>query len=198
VPDPRSAFASLAEGALKLSANLVCVERTFADLVFVSAWLDTETKVIDAVAKHLGMEIPLSCHKACASENVTVFRIAPRKLMIVSEDTLLFTALSESVSPEDGSITELSNSRARLRLSGRDASALLARGVAVDLSDTAFPAAHFAQTSIHHIPVLIHRIGGANLEIDVYVLRSFALWHWTVETAAISARAPSAADILAF
>jgi len=145
-------------------------------------------------------EISHSFHEASTSGNVTMFRIAPRKFMIVSEDTLLFNELSGLVSSEDGSVTELSHSRARLRLSGSDACAFLARGVAVDLSDKAFPSAHFAQTSIHHIPILMHRIGDTNTEIDVYVLRSFALsfWHWIVETSASSAKAPNAADILAY
>jgi len=200
VPDPRSAFASVADGALDLSANLVCEDRPFTDLVFVSAWPDTETKVFDAVANTLGVEVPNTFHEASVSGAVTMFRIAPRKIMIVSEDKPLLATLSDAISPEDGCVTELSQSRARLRLSGSDACALLARGAAVDLCDKAFPAAHFAQTSIHHIPILIHRTGDADLEVDVYVLRSFALsfWHWITETADIAAKAPNAADRLAY
>ncbi len=198
--DPRSALASVVSGAVKLSADLSCFESGFIDLVFVSAWPDTETRVFGAVTEFLKMEVPRTFRGACHSGHISIFRIAPRKIMIVSENKPLFPRLSELISGEDGSVTELAHSRIRVRLSGNDARALLARGAAVDFYRDVFTPASFAQTTIHQIPVLVHRTDGVNEEIDVYVLRSFALsfWHWLVETANHASKAPDAADILLY
>ncbi len=78
--------------------------------------------------------------------------------------------------------------------------ALLARGAPVDFAKDVFTPASFAQTTIHQIPVLVHRTENVNEEIDVYVLRSYALsfWHWLVETASVVSKAPDAADILVY
>lgn len=200
MPDPRSALASVVSGAVKLSAELSAIESGFADLVSVSAWPDTEVKVFAAVAELLEVELPSKCRDARHSGELTIFRIAPRKIMIVSENMPLFPGLSALISGEDGSVTELAHSRTRVRLGGHDARALLARGAAVDLAEDVFTPASFAQTTIHQIPVLLHRTEGVNDEFDLYVLRSYALsfWHWLVETARIAGKAPDTADILAY
>ncbi len=198
--DPRSALASVVSGAVKLSADLSCFESGFTDLVYVSAWPDTETRVFGAVAEFLKMEVPRTLSRASHTGHTSIFRIAPRKIMIVSENKPLFPELSELISGEDGSVTELAHSRIRVRLSGSDARALLARGAAVDLAWDVFTSASFAQTAIHQIPVLIHRTEGVTEEIDVYVLRSYAIsfWHWLVETDNVASKAPDATDILMY
>ena len=199
MPDPRSALASVVSGVVNLSANLSCFENGFADLVFVSAWRDTETKVFGAVAEFLNMKVPRTFRAADHSEHTTIFHIAPRKIMIVSKNKPLFPGLSELISGEDGNVTELAHSRMRVRISGRDARALLARGAAVDFAEDMFTPG-FAQTIIHRIPVLVHRTGDVNDEFDVYVPRSYALsfWHWLTNTVNAAYKAPDAAGVLAY
>jgi heterotetrameric sarcosine oxidase gamma subunit len=53
----------------------------------------------------------------------------------------------------------------------------------IDLDQAAFPVGHVAQTAIHHIDVLIHRIEEAAFE--VWVLRSFSesLVEWLLDAA---------------
>ncbi len=108
--------------------------------------------------------------------------------------------LSADLSCFESGLTELAHSRIRVRLSGSDACALPAWGAAVDFSWDVFTPASFAQTAIHQIPVLIHRTEGVTEEIDVYVLRSYAIsfWHWLVETANVASKAPDATDILMY
>ncbi|MBB2960410.1 sarcosine oxidase subunit gamma [Methylobacterium sp. R2-1] len=82
-------------------------------------------------------------------------------------------------------VTDQSDSRALVRISGPQARALLAKGVAVDLHPRAFGPGRAAVTSIAHIGVqLWQRDAGPTYEIAV--ARSFAgsFWQWLEHAAA--------------
>lgn len=82
-------------------------------------------------------------------------------------------------------VTDQSDSRALVRISGPQARAMLAKGVAVDLHPRAFGPGQVAVTSIAHIGVqLWQRDAGPTYEIAV--ARSFAgsFWHWLEHAAA--------------
>ncbi|CAO4150167.1 hypothetical protein LPLAFNJD_LOCUS3128 [Methylorubrum aminovorans] len=82
-------------------------------------------------------------------------------------------------------VTDQSDSRALVRISGPQARAMLAKGVAVDLHPRAFGPGQAAVTSIAHIGVqLWKRDAGPTYEIAV--ARSFAgsFWHWLEHAAA--------------
>ncbi len=57
-------------------------------------------------------------------------------------------------------------------MEGEAAAELLARCAPLDFDLSAFPADGIAQTAIHHVDVLIHRLTETSFEISV--LRSFA------------------------
>ena len=198
MPDPRSALASVATGATQIAAALTCAEIHLGDLVMVSAWPDTEAKVFSAASKVLKIDIPQDCRTASGSDQLTVFRLAPRRLMVVSEASDLFKHLHQSIATTDGAVSQQDHSRVRIRLSGPGAAALLSRGAPVDLNESVFPEGAFAQTGIHHMWVLIHRIAGEPEAFDLYVLRSFALsfWQWLLESAHIATQTPRGAEAL--
>jgi sarcosine oxidase subunit gamma len=85
--------------------------------------------------------------------------------------------------PHEAVVTDLGHSRTVIRITGTSATALLARGIAIDLDDGAFPVDRFAQTAIREVGVLLHRAAGESF--DLYVPRSFAawLWDWLTEAA---------------
>lgn len=187
MPDPCSALASAASGAIDLAADLTCKEMPMSDLLIVSAWQDTEDKVFATISRTLDIDIPEDCRNATAAGEKTVFRIAPRKLMIVSDKDEIRESLQEMLNEDEAALSQQDHSRVRLRLSGSGAAALLARGAPVDLDEGVFPAGAFAQTAIHHMWVLIHRARPGE-EFDLFVLRSFALslWEWLIESAHIA------------
>ncbi len=201
VPEPRSALASVTSGPVQLAAGLSCRELTFADLVIVSAWPEIEKKVFGAVAKALGASLPEDCRTAAAMPDGTVFRTAPRRLMVVSDGKPLAATLSGAIDGADGAISVQGHSRVRIRLEGNGARALLARGMAVDLDTQIFRVGDFAQTNIHHMWVLVHRVAGRGEgdAFDIYVLRSFALsfWHWLTNTARIATQTVDCENALA-
>ncbi|MEX3010587.1 sarcosine oxidase subunit gamma [Hoeflea sp. TYP-13] len=199
MPDPRSAPALVTTGAVELAAGLRCEENSISGLVLVSAWPDTADKVFGTVGKALKIGIPDDCRTTAGSDHATAFRIAPRRLMIVSQTPDLFSSLKGAVPCEDGSVSQQDHSRIRIRLTGPGAAALLSRGAPVDFDRSVFPAGTFAQTGIHHMWVLIHKIAEEPEAYDLYVLRSFALsfWQWLQESAHIATQTPMGREALA-
>lgn len=199
MPDPRSALASITSSAIALAAGLSCEEKPMADLVMLSAWPGTVEKVFGTAGKKLEIDFPEDCRTASGSDQVKVFRVAPRRLMIVSETPDLLSPLRGVIAGEDGAISQQGHSRVRFRLIGAGAAALLSRGAPVDLDERVFPSGAFAQTSIHHMWVLIHKVAAEPEAFDLYVLRSFALsfWQWLLESVHIATQTPEGANSLA-
>ena len=83
------------------------------------------------------------------------------------------------------SVTDQSDSRALVRISGAQARAMLAKGVAIDLHPRAFGPGRAAVTSIAHIGVQLWQ-RDAGPTYDITVARSFAgsFWRWLEHAAA--------------
>ena len=112
-----------------------------------------------------------------------IFKIAPMRLLIHLAACGLAEKLTAAIAKEDAAAVALGNSYMGLRIAGRNARDLLARGLPIDLHPRAFPPGSFARSAMHHINVLIYRPAGrggdssANSEGDVfeiYIPRSFA------------------------
>lgn len=74
-------------------------------------------------------------------------------------------------------LTDQTHGRVRLRISGPQVRAVLAKGTMIDLADGAFAIGQSAMTQIGHIGAMITRTDDNGF--DIMVLRSFAasLWH---------------------
>jgi sarcosine oxidase subunit gamma len=81
-----------------------------------------------------------------------------------------------AIDPAIGALLDLSCEQTPIRIEGPDAGALLARVVAVDLRETAFPTGAFAATGGHHMMLKLHRTGPCAYEI--FVMRSYARTLW--------------------
>jgi heterotetrameric sarcosine oxidase gamma subunit len=101
-----------------------------------------------------------------------------RTVMLVGPAQYLLSGGLVSVPDAEGAVVDLTHARTRLYVEGAMAPEVLCRGAPLDFHDSAFPVGAFAQTGIHHTPVLIHRVAEQRYEIDA--LRTFALtvWHW--------------------
>ena len=103
-----------------------------------------------------------------------VFRINPTQIW----------SLNEPVAAPNCFVTPLSSSRTRIEISGGPARDVLAKCAALDFYKNEFIAGSFAQTGIHHVPVLIHCVAGEIFHL--YVMRTFALSIWDYITDAAS------------
>ena len=102
-----------------------------------------------------------------------------------------------SLTLADGRATliDQSHGRVRIRLQGEAVTAVLAKGVPIDLHDKTFPVGHSAITLCGHISVHLTRL--APYAFELMVLRSYALslWESLIEMGlefGIEARGPKA------
>ena len=92
--------------------------------------------------------------------------------------------IGETLNADGCFITALSSSRTRIALEGASARIILAKLAAIDFHPKQFKPGMFAQTGIHHTPVLIHCTG--QNAFHIYAMRTFALSVWeTVTDAAL-------------
>jgi methylglutamate dehydrogenase subunit D len=107
-----------------------------------------------------------------------VMRVGPHHFWIVGpeNDQLDF--------PTHCLVTSLTSSRCRMALEGAPARNVLAHCAPLDFHEKVFRPGMFAQTGIHHTPVLIHCV--TDDIFHVYALRTFArsVWDWVTDAAA--------------
>lgn len=136
-----------------------------------------------AAAEALGTALPESPTRAAQSGAHVLFRIARDQVLIRTTDSTLARRLRAAVAPEVASVLSLDAARTGIVVAGPAARELLARLVAVDLDPDVFAVGHFAQTPIHHVGGLLHRLAADHYEF--LALRTYAQDTWeAVEDAA--------------
>ena len=163
-------------------------ERLERNLVQVAGWRRSFASVCDELAATLNFRIPADIGRAYSSDDRSVFRVRPERLWITGpgNDEAL-QKLDVASLGGNAVISEIGHGRTVLRIAGPKSSLLLNRGLPVDLDPVAFPANAFAQSAIHHMHVLVHRVDSAGEPVfDVYVSRELAVsfWEWLTEAAA--------------
>jgi heterotetrameric sarcosine oxidase gamma subunit len=90
-------------------------------------------------------------------------------------------------------VTNVSDARTIIRISGDQTRELLMKGCNLDLLTNDLAPGYVRRTQIAEIPVAIHFVSDAPLSFDIYVFRSYAtyIWQWL----AIAGRAPAALQL---
>jgi sarcosine oxidase subunit gamma len=138
-----------------------------------------DSRFLSEASAALGVTLPLEPNTASGGEARRALWLGPDEWLIASLRDRLGAARAIH-----GTITDLSHGRAVLRLCGREARAVLAKGCALDLDLRAFPPNACAQTAIAKINVVIDN--AAPGAFDLYCSRSYAgsFWDWITEAAA--------------
>ena len=190
--DPRSALAAVYKvgqfGMHTDPAAITVFERKNCDLLQISGWPESFTSVTRQLEAILKCEIPTDGVKAVSHGELAVFRIGPERLWLMGPGiTLLGATIEETLTVDEAVVTDLGHSRTILRIFGLGARTMFSRGLPIDLDESAFAPNAFAQSLIHHIPVLVHRVGFQDeVVFDVYVQRDYAVsfWGWLTAAAA--------------
>jgi heterotetrameric sarcosine oxidase gamma subunit len=111
------------------------------------------------VLRTLGIGFPENYRTPWRSKSAAVWRIAPDRVLIRSDEPLAIASTGELA------VLDLSQAKFRLRLEGPGSAGLLARLAALDFSEASFPTGSFAQTGMHHIGVLVDRLDEDKFEI---------------------------------
>jgi sarcosine oxidase subunit gamma len=190
--EPRSPLAAVyAVGRLGIDTGPTSVtvfERANCGLLQISGWPDSFAAVVRQLATILKCEVPANCTEAVSQGELTVFRVGPERLWLAGAgDDTLRARIEETLPPQEVAVTDLGHSRTVLRILGPGIRVLLSRGLPIDLDERTFARDAFAQSIIHHVPVLVHRVDAQDeAAFDIYIPRDLAasFWGWLVAAAA--------------
>ncbi|HMR31242.1 MAG TPA: sarcosine oxidase subunit gamma family protein [Geminicoccaceae bacterium] len=148
------------------------VERPVGSVVQIEAWPDTLAAASAVLDRQVGMAPPPG-HGAGP-----LLGLAPGRWLLVAEERGWAARLAGAFGQGQACVTDLSAARVALRLAGPGTLDLLRRHIGIDLHEQAFATGSCAQTQIHHMTVLLHRLGGEQFEIHVgrSFARSLRLW----------------------
>lgn len=158
-------------------------EQPLGGLVQVSGWSDSFEVAVMPALDRLGFSGAGDFRNMQTANEAQVMRVAPNRLLLRHANPL---ALADVVSCLDVSralTLDLSSARSVIRIEGLHAVQVMVRLSSVDFGFEAFPVTGFAQTGIHHVGVLIQRIGHTRFDILVPTTWALSVWEMARETA---------------
>ena len=111
------------------------------------------------------------------------YRLGPARYLWAAASEGLMQRVARELDPAAGCLTPLSAARVRLVVEGGAAREVLERGIALDLHPTVFAVGHFAQTGLHHVPVLLERVGEQRYALYVPTTWAVSVWEWLADAA---------------
>jgi sarcosine oxidase subunit gamma len=146
-----------------------------------------DAALMRALEGALGYALPLVPNRTNGEGGRGAFWLGPDEWLITvpgGQEGALFEALSQAAAGHHVALSDISDARTVLSLSGLRARDVLEKGCGLDLHPRAFETGHCAQTRLARAAVLLHQTGDAPA-YDIYVAWSFAayLWVWLEDAA---------------
>ena len=152
---------------------------------------------VDAAASVLGARLPTKPNTSAGSDDLSdgprALWLAPGEWLVISAaatESGIIGSLAEATAGCGGSVTDVSDARTVICLSGRHARDVLMKGCPLDLHPAVFAPGQCAQSLLARASMILYRradeavAGGASF--DIHVARSFAEYLWTwLEDAAV-------------
>ena len=150
---------------------------------------------MDAAAGVLGARLPTKPNTSAGSDDLSdgprAVWLAPDEWLVVSAaDSGIADSFIEATAGCGGSVTDVSDARTVICLSGRRARDVLMKGCPLDLHPAVFEPGRCAQSLLARAAVILYRradeTAGGGASFDIHVTRSFAeyLWTWLEDAAA--------------
>jgi len=135
-----------------------------------------------AVKVATGADLPFAANTVSAADDLRILWLGPNEWWVVAPDakrTELIERLRQSFSGQRTAVTDVSESRTVITISGPATREVLARGVSLDLHPRAFGPGQCAQTGMSKANIVLHQIDDRP-SYEIYILKSFAdyLWRW--------------------
>ena len=142
-------------------------------VTLISTWVRGEAKLLPTLKQALQVAIPQSPGKTVSCSLGLLMRTGPQELMLIgTRDEDIQTALRAHIVADVGSVTDLSQARCRIHVSGAKAQEALGKLFALDFRQAAFAVNDIALTGHHHVPCTVHRLGDQSF--DLYVFSTYA------------------------
>ena len=142
---------------------------------------------LGAVEQAIGLALPLAAGATASGGAATALWLGPNEWLVVTPPDgqgAAAEALRAALKDLWAAVTDVSDSRAVIGLSGRHAREVLMKGCSLDLHPRVFGPGRSAQSAVARALVLLHQTDEAP-SYDLYVHRSFAeyLWLWLEDAA---------------
>ena len=157
-------------------AGVTITERRSLQIAEVAFFAPPSASEKRALAEASGTYFPEQPGSTSTLNKGSLLCLGHDRWLVVTQGTLAMGFLNDLLRGT-AAISDLSHARSVLRLSGGPARDWLARKVAIDLHERAFPPGSCAQTAIEEINVLVHFVD-ATPNYDLYVDRSSAVAFW--------------------
>lgn len=152
----------------------------------------TDEGFMAGAGRALGMVLPREANTSARRDEVAALWLGPNEWLLVcppGTEGELGRSIADALAGVHAAVTDLTDSRTIIRMSGPNVRDLLAKGCALDLHPCRFPAGCVAQSVLAKVDVILHRVaepgGEDDAVFDLYVGRSFAayLWLWLADAA---------------
>lgn len=133
----------------------------------------TDRRFMAAARKCLGQPLPVTPNSSAAGQPGIHWLGPDEWLVTASDDRELAARLASAVAGMHAAVNDVSSGQLAIRLSGRHARDLFARGCTLDFHPRAFPPGTCAQSGLARASVLIAHLGEAGT-YELFVRRSFS------------------------
>ena len=174
----------------RAKSNTEATGVTMGERDFLCQWVvrgNANDSIFSAAVKDItGCKLPAAANTVQQAGDVRILWQSPDEWLIVAPDgSDIGSRLADACADIHVAITDVSESRTVITLSGEHARDVLAKGCALDLHTRSFAVDDFAPSALAPMHVIQHLRSDAP-EFDLYVHRSFAesLWLWLEDAAA--------------
>ncbi|MEQ8332991.1 sarcosine oxidase subunit gamma family protein [Nisaea sp.] len=149
-------------------------ERTPFSVVQLEARADAIPALSEALEAATGTAPSLTPNQSAGTGRPRILATGTGRWLVVEPEHRDLAAHLRGTLPDTVAVTDLGHARTVLRLSGRDARTLLAKGCSIDMHPSAFLTDTSRMTGLFHAACLID-CRSAEPVFDIYVHRSYAV-----------------------
>lgn len=164
--------------------GITLAERRPLTLVHVAGKAD-KTSFADGVRQATGAALPTEPNTVAQAGEVSLVWLAPERWLVVAPDqgAHVMEEKLRAACGDEAAIIDVSHGRTVIRIAGRKARTLLAKGAPLDFHDKVFTPGQCAQSAIAQCSVLLVCVGDD--AFDLYVFRGFGqhMWEWATDAA---------------
>ena len=134
------------------------------------------TKYIKACGKIFNTILPTKPNTYAINGNLKIIWLSPDEWLITNEDDNLFSKLKNAVGDLEASVTDISENRTIVRISGKNIYKLLSKFLVLDIEKNLSSKSTCSQTLFVKVPILLLRNQNNNQvpEFDIFVNKSHA------------------------
>ena len=125
--------------------------------------------------KMLDTILPLIPNTYIENDNVKIVWLSPNEWLIINGNNDLFNKLQNKIGDNDASVTDVTENRTVIRLSGKEIFTLLSKFLVLDLEKNLKDQSSCVQTLFVKVPILLLKINNSQTpEVDIFANRSHA------------------------